>query len=93
MGIDASITSGTCQVLVLTVWDVEMSLRVTVLLGQPKVNDIHLVSPLADPHQEVIWFDVAMDEGFRVDVLDSGDELIGEEQHRLQRELSVAEVE
>jgi hypothetical protein len=93
MSVDAGITGSTSQVLILTVWDVEMSLGVTVLLGQTKVNDIDLVTTLADAHQEVVWLDVTMDEGLGVDVLDAGDELISQQQNRLQRELAVAEVE
>lgn len=62
MGIDAGVTSGARQVLILTIRDVEMSLRVAVFLGQAEVDDIHLVSPLADPHQEVVGFDVTVDE-------------------------------
>jgi hypothetical protein len=52
-----------------------------------------LVAPLADAHQEVVGLDVSVDEVSGVDVLDSRDELVGEEQDRLERELSVAEVE
>jgi hypothetical protein len=36
---------------------------------------------------------LTVDERFGVDVLDSGDELVGQEQDRLQREFAVAEVE
>lgn len=93
MRVDARIPSGTRQVLVLTVGDVEMSLGVTIFLGQAKIDNIDLVSPLANTHEKVIGLDVAVDEGLGVDVFDPRDQLIGQEQDRLQREFSVAEVE
>jgi hypothetical protein len=93
VGVDTGVTSSTGQVLVLTVRDVEVSLRVTVLLGQTKVDNVDLVSTLADTHEEVIRLNVAVDERLGVDVLDAGDELIGQEKDGLQRELAVAEVE
>ena len=93
MRVDGSIPSGAGQVLVLSVRDVEMGLWVAVFLGQTKVNDVDLVASLADAHEEVVGLDVAVDEGLGVDVLDAGDELVGKEKDRLQRELAVAEVE
>jgi hypothetical protein len=93
VSVDTGVTSGTGQVLVLTVRDVEVSLGVTVLLGQTKVDNVDLVSTLADTHEEVIGLDVTVDEGLGVDVLDAGDELVGQEQDGLQGELAVAEVE
>lgn len=93
MGVDRGITSGTGQVLVLTVRNVEVSLGVTVLLRQTKVDHIDLVAALADAHQEVVRLDITVDEGLGVDVLNAGDELVGKEQDRLERELAVAEVE
>lgn len=93
MRVDGSIPSRAGQVLVLSVRDVEMGLRVAVFLGQTKVNDVDLVASLADAHEEVVGLDIAVDERLGMDVLDSGDELVGQEEHRLQRELAVAEVE
>jgi len=72
---------------------VEVSLRVTVLLCKTKVNDVDLVSTLADAHQEVVRLNVAVNERLGVNVLDAGDELIGQEKDGLERELAVAEVE
>lgn len=71
MGIDTGITSGSCQVLVLPVGNVEMALRVTVLLGQSKVDHVHLVAALSDAHQEVIGFDIAVNEVLGMDVFDA----------------------
>tara|TARA_R110002003_G_scaffold202_8_gene15712 strand:+ start:4601 stop:5092 length:492 start_codon:yes stop_codon:yes gene_type:complete len=93
MGVDAGIAGGTSQVLVLSVRNVEVGLGIAVLLGQAEVNDIDLVAALADAHEEVVRLDVAVDEGLGVDVFDAGNELVGEQQDCLQRELAVAEVE
>ena len=93
MRVDGRVTSGTRQVLVLTVRDVEVRLRIPVLLRQTEVDDVDLVAPLANPHQEVVRLDITVDEALGVDVLDAGDELVGEEQHGLEGELAVAEVE
>lgn len=84
MSVNRGITSSTRQVLVLTVRNVEVSLWVTVLLGQTEINDIDLVATLANAHQEVVRLDITVDEGFGVDVLNAGDELIGEEEDGLQ---------
>jgi hypothetical protein len=93
MGIDRSITGSTSQVLVLPVWNMEMSLGITVLLGQTKINNIDLVATLSNAHKEVVRLDITVNEGLGVDVFDTGDELIGEQQDGLQGELAVAEVE
>lgn len=72
MSVDGCITGSPRQVLVLTVWDMEVSLRVAVFLCQSEVDDIDLISTLANPHQEVVRLDITMDERFGVDVLDTG---------------------
>lgn len=78
MSIDGCITGSSRQVLVLTVWNVEVSLRVTVFFCQSKVDDIDLISTLANSHQEVVRLDIPMNERFGMDVLDSGNELVSE---------------
>lgn len=78
MSVDGCIASSSRQVLVLTVGNVEVGLRVAVFLCQSKVDDIDLISTLPYPHQEVVRLDITMNEGFGVNVLDTGDELIGE---------------
>lgn len=68
--VDAHVSCGPCQALVLAVRDVFFGLRVDVLFGQAKINDVDGVLPLAPwpPHQEVLWFDVSVDEAFGVNV-------------------------
>ena len=93
MSVDTGITSSASKVLVLSVWDMEVGLGITVLLCKTKVNHIDLVSTLANAHEEVVRLDIAVDEGLGMDVFDAGDKLISEEQHRLEGEFAVAEVE
>lgn len=93
VSVDGSVTGSASKVLVLSVRDVEVSLRVAVLLGQTEVNNVDLVATLANTHQEVVGLDVSVDEGLGVDVLNSGNELVGEQEDGLKRELAVAEVE
>jgi hypothetical protein len=52
MGVNGGVTSGTGQVLVLSVGNVKVGLRVPVLLGKTAIDDIDLVTGLADYHQE-----------------------------------------
>ncbi len=61
MGVDGGVTGGTSQVLVLTVRDVEVRLRVAIFLSQTEVDDIDLISTLANAHQEVVGLDVTVD--------------------------------
>jgi hypothetical protein len=93
MSVDAGIASGTSQVLVLSVWNVEMGLGIPVLLGQTKIDNIDLIAALANAHEEVVGLDVTVNERLGVNVLNARDKLIGEKKDSLQGELAVAEVE
>jgi hypothetical protein len=72
---------------------VEVSLGIAVLLGQAEVDNVNLVSTLADTHEEVVRLDITMDKGLGMDVFDAGDQLIRQQKDGLQGELPVAEVE
>ena len=93
VSVNRGIASGTGQVLILAVGDMEVGLGITVFLGQTEIDDVDLVATFANAHEEVVRFDIAVDEGLGVDVLDTRYELIGEQQDRLEGELAVAEVE
>src|SRR5689334_6030145 len=73
MRVDRCITSGASQVLVLAVWNVQMSLGVTVLLCKTEIDDVDLVSALANPHQEVVGLDITVDEIAGMDILNARD--------------------
>jgi hypothetical protein len=93
VSVDGGVTSGTSQVLVLSVRDVEVGLRVPVLLGETEVDHVDLVAPLADAHEEVVRLDITVDEALGVNVLNTADELVGEQEDSLEGEFAVAEVE
>lgn len=73
MRVDRSVTSCSSQVLVLAVWDVQVGLGIAILLGKTEIDDVDLIATLSNTHEEVVGFDVTMDEVARVDVLDTGD--------------------
>lgn len=93
MGVDGGISRGTSEVFVLTVRDMKVRLGVPVLLRKAEVDDIDLIAALTDAHQEVVRFNVTVNETLRMYVLNARNKLICKEKHRLQRELAVAEVE
>ena len=93
MSIDRSVSSGTSQILVLPVWDMQVCLGVSVFLGESEINHIDLITTFPNAHEKVVWLDISMDKVSRVDVFDSRDELIGEEKNCLQSKFSVTEVE
>ena len=73
MGIDGGVAGSASQVLVFPVGDVLVGAGVPVLLGQAKVNDVHQVALLPQPHEEVVRLDVPVDEVLGVDVLNAAD--------------------
>lgn len=93
MRVDRSVSSGTRQVLVLSIRNVQVCLGVSVFLGKTEIDDVDLVASLSNTHQEVVGLDISVDKVSGVDVFDSRDELIGEEENGFEAELSVAKVE
>jgi len=93
MSIDRSVSSGTSQILVLPVWDMQVCLGVSVFLGKTEIDHIDLITTFPNAHEKVVWLDISMDKVSRVNVFDSRDELIGEEEDSLEGEFSVAEIE
>lgn len=93
MGVDGGITGSASQVLVLSVWDVEVGLGITVLLGKTKIDNVDLVSTLPNAHKEVVGLDISVNERLGVDVLNTRNELISKEKDSLQGKFAVAEVE
>ena len=50
-----------------------MGFGIAVFFGETEVNDVHLVSTLADAHEEVVGLDITVNEVARVDVLNARD--------------------
>lgn len=73
MGVDAGVSCRPREVFVFLVGDVLVRSCVPVLLGQSEVDGVDEIALLAETHEEVVGFDVSVDEVLRVDVLDSTD--------------------
>lgn len=91
VGVDAHVSRRARQALVLPVRDVFFGLGVDVFFGQPEVDNVDGVLPLAarPPHQEVLGLDVTVDQALVVDVLhprylgyEGGEEKRGRERGR-----------
>lgn len=61
MRVDGGVARRPCEVLVLPIGDVLVGAGVSVLLGQPEVNDVDQVAFLSQPHEEVIWLHISVD--------------------------------
>ena len=93
MSIDTSISGSSCQTLVVLVWDVLSSLRVSVSLGQAKVDHMNDVLLFAMANQEVVWFHVTVNEVVIVKEFKSLYHLVSNHQSSLDCEFTFAEVE
>ena len=82
MVVDACVPSGTAQ---RETFRILATLGIGELLGEAKINRVEGISLPTDPHQEVIRLDIAMEEALRMDVLDSRDGLVGDEEDGLER--------
>jgi hypothetical protein len=91
--VDGRVARRAREVLVLALHDVHVSLRVALALREAEVDDVDDVRAAAEPHEEVIGLDVAVDEGLGVDVLDAEERLVRDREHRLEREAAPAAVE
>jgi hypothetical protein len=57
-------------------------------LGKPKVNNVKRVSLIADPYQEVVSLDIALEEILGMDVFDSGNGLVSNKEDGFDRKSS-----
>lgn len=90
MSVQTGVSRSSSQTFAVLIWNVLASARVPVPLGQPKVNDIGVMLPLAYSHQEVVRFYVSVQVKARVNVLDSLDHLIGEHEYSFEAKFSTA---
>lgn len=95
VGVDTHITGGTGERLALTVGDVLFRLRVSVLLGHAKVNDVNNVGGFGagTTNDEVVGLDVTVNEVSLVYRLDAGEHLLGDHDDGLDGESATAVVE
>lgn len=67
--------------------------RISVLFSQAKVDDVDLRAASTNTHQEIVGFNIPVDEAAGVDVFDSANELVCQKQDSLVGKLTVAVVE
>ena len=71
VSVHRSVSSGTCEVLSITVGDMLTGLRVPETFGEAEIDDVHVMLLLPDADEEVVWLDVTVEEVTRVHELDS----------------------
>jgi uncharacterized protein YuzE len=90
MGVNGGVSRGSSQIFMLTIPNMLMGSRITIFFGESKINDINEIFTLAKANQEIIWFDIAMNEIFGVDIFQASNQLISKHNDGFQREASVA---
>lgn len=68
MRVETCIACCPSQIFVVFIGDVLIRFRIAKFFRQTKVNDVHNTTLLAQPHQEIIWFDISMYEVFVMDI-------------------------
>ena len=71
MGIQIGISRSACQILALTEGDM-FSFRILKTLGKTEVDDVNIVfRAFCSSNEEVVWFDVTVDNSLFMDFLNS----------------------
>ena len=73
MCVYGGVAGSASQIFVLTVGDVLVRACVTVFLSQTKIDYVDQVTLLAQPHQEVVWLHISMNEVLGVDIFNAAD--------------------
>jgi hypothetical protein len=71
VSVNRGVSSGTCEVLSITVGDVLAGLGVPETFGEAEIDDVHVMLLLPDADEEVVWLDVTVEEVTGVHELDS----------------------
>lgn len=77
----------------LPIGNVLTSSVVPEFLGQSVINEEKFVTVPADSHEEVIWFNVSVNEVLVMDEFNAANHLVGQHEHRFHGESSGAKVE
>ena len=62
MGVYGRVSRSPGQVLTVAIWDMLTGLWVAEALGETKVNNIYVVLLFANSDQEIVWFDISVQE-------------------------------
>ena len=63
------------------------------LVNYAEVNQINPIITFFEAHQEIVWFDISMNNVLAMNMLETTDELIDNHQHGFQRERAAAETQ
>jgi len=77
VSVDGSIPGCSCQIFTLSIRNV-FSISLDVSLREAEIDQKYLVAGFVEPDAEVIRLYVSMDEVPVVNILDSGDHLVGQ---------------
>lgn len=67
--------------------------NVPILLGQSEIDQEQFIAVPADAHQEIVGFDVSVNERFAMHVFDSADHLIGQHENGFDGEATRTKIE
>jgi hypothetical protein len=79
--VDAGVPPGTAKREALHILVI---LGIAEFLGKAKVDRVDGTSLIADPQKEVVRLDIAMEKALPVNLLDSGDDLVGDKEDGLE---------
>mmetsp|Transcript_93262 Transcript_93262/g.278414 ORF Transcript_93262/g.278414 Transcript_93262/m.278414 type:complete len:332 (+) Transcript_93262:16-1011(+) len=85
--VDGCVPGGACEVEALAKAHVAVCFVVPVVLAQPKVDKVDVVYLALDAKHEVLRLDVAMDNAFGVQILDTMHDLLGNQRRSSRGEL------
>jgi len=86
VGVDGGLAGCAREVLVLLLGDVLLRLGVALAFGESEVHDLDDVLVFGQADQEVVGFDVAVDEVVRMHLLEALQHLVCNHEHGLERE-------
>jgi len=84
VGVDRLVSLGPGQVLVLSVGDVLLRLRVSVFFLEAEIYDMDHILFFTQAYQEVIRLDIPVEKVLRVHIFDPIDHLILQHDHSLE---------
>lgn len=81
VSVETGVTRRTRQRLIVLEADVAARARILVSLRQPKVNNVNDMLLLLDANEEIVGFDIAMQEAVLMNKLDPLQHLNGQHEH------------
>ena len=93
MGVEGGVSGSTGEILSVSEWDV-LSVGTLVAFGETEIDNENCVFVIfSSSNQEIVWFDVSVDDSLLMNHFDSLDHLDGNMEDSLEIELSSALLE